>query len=183
MNGSDADLLAKADEVAKWVERETHAAVARGEAVLAQKAVRVLEQIRNGQSVVAFVDGQIVGYITTYHLGKTEELDWFEVGTAYVTPGFRGQGIGHELFKRIAEKHPEGVLMATTKNPVAQHLCQEDDVQMCETEYIVVPADIRRGLCYNAICFVGDKMKGGPCASECRHGGNCGLYVRWVMTK
>ena len=60
MNGSDADLLAKADEVAKWVERETHAAVARGEAVLAQKAVRVLEQIRNGQSVVAFVDGQIV---------------------------------------------------------------------------------------------------------------------------
>jgi GNAT superfamily N-acetyltransferase len=181
MNGIDTGLVDLADEVAKWVETETHAAVGRGEAVLAQKAERVLAQIQNGQAVVAFVDGQVVGFITTYHLGKTADLDWFEVGTAYVAPAFRRQRIGHELFRRIAEKHPEGVLMATTKNPTAQFLCATAGLD--EADYAVVPTEIRKGLCYQAPCFIGDPVKRGPCASECRHGGNCGLYVRWVASQ
>ncbi len=183
LNGTDAGLLEVADEVAKWVEVETHKAVERGEAVLAQNAQRVLGQIQHGQSVVAFDGDRVVGYITTYYLGTTGGLKWFEVGTAYVTPKFRGQRIGHELFKRIAEKHPDGVLMATTKNPVAQYLCQRNDVQLFEADYGVVPPDIRQSLCYQATCYIGDRLKSGSCASECRHGGSCGLYVRWVTTK
>ncbi len=165
---------------AKTISAWTMEAAQRKEPVLPQKPEIILEQLENGLSVLLLDGVMPVGFLTTYHLGMAGNNTWWEVGTGIVPPKYRGHGLGHILYRRIALMHPHNILICTTKNPVSLHLSLEAGFSL--ESYNVIPLDIRINLCYTVSCFV---PNGDPhtCASEHNLGGPCSARVRWALTR
>ena len=129
--------------------------------------------------MVVFDNNQVVGYLTTYPLGQDDKnRNWWEVGTGIVPIEKRGSGIGAILYNQVAKYHPKGVLVGTTKNPVALYLSLKAGFVV--EPYTLIPASIRQGLCYTAPCFVA--IGGGCCRDEHNLGGPCFARIRWPLS-
>lgn len=59
-------------------------------------------------------DGELVGYCLPRKIADSErrgfliedELDWYRLGTIYISPEYRGQGIVEEVVKQFRNKYP-----------------------------------------------------------------------------
>lgn len=177
--GSEFDRKRRND-LAKQIERWLNDAVSRNEAVLAQSTRTICTQLQKGHCVLLMRDDNPIGYITTYYLatvgrgpfGLFARRAWWEVGTAIVPREFRGQGLGKILYQNVARLHPNGILVATTKNPVALHLSLVAGFKV--EQFLVVPHKVRQGLCYTASCY--KSYWSGVCQDE---NVSCVARVRW----
>jgi hypothetical protein len=167
--GLDWNLVAQI--ICDWISDSVKA----GDALLPQNLATIKAQLAGGECAVVFDGKQVVGYLTTYLLGTDSQgKAWYEVGTGIVPTERRGQGIGKVLYDNIATRHPKGILVCTTKNPIALHLSLSAGFLI--RPFSDVPTEIRQELCYTASCF----MDGGNgcCSSQQELGGTCFARIR-----
>lgn len=165
----DWDLVAQI--ICDWIDDSVKA----GDALLPQNLATIKAQLAGGECAVVFDRDQVVGYLTTYLLGTDSQCRaWYEVGTGIVPKERRREGIGADLYKYIAKRHPTETLVCTTKNPVALRLSVSAGFEI--RPFSDVPTEIRQGLCYTAPCYVA--IEGGCCASQQELGGTCYARIR-----
>jgi len=151
--GNEASLDGKRGNLAETISGWTSASAAKNEAVLAQSKETVLAQLQGGLCALLLdTSYSPIGYITTYYLGNVSGRKWWEVGTAIIPSHLRGHGLGKQLYIEIAKRHPRGILVATTKNPVALYISVKY-AGFVIVPYTKIPREIRQGLCYEASCF------------------------------
>lgn len=95
-----------------------------------------------GFSIIGFTtDGKVICYARLIHLVG----NWFELGSAYVCPDFRGKHINHKMYHIFLPRHTEKDILATTTNPVLRRVGQ--DLGFVEVQRRILPAEVWRASC------------------------------------
>src|SRR3989338_5726975 len=95
-----------------------------------------------GLSVIGFTtDGKVVCHTRLMHLTS----NWFELGSTYVCPDYRGRHINHEMYRVFLPKHTQRDILATTTNPVSRQVGQ--DLGFVELQRRLLPTEVWRASC------------------------------------
>lgn len=62
---------------------------------------KLAEMFQEGDAIVRFSEDKIVGFIG---LWKMDRKNWFEIGSVWVDPEFRGKGIISEMFEEALKR-------------------------------------------------------------------------------
>jgi len=82
-------------------------------------AVALLDLYEAGRAELVEVDGQIVAFAA---LWDTPSEDWFELGSVWVHPEFRGRSFGSQVFQKLLVLAQAYKVFLITHNPKIMHL-------------------------------------------------------------
>ena len=83
--------------------------------ILPQSPSALEEQYSKALSAIKVQGGVIVAHATLWYLID----NWYELGTVWVAPKFRGQDIATELYKSLFAANTTKDILVTTTNPAA----------------------------------------------------------------
>ena len=95
-----------------------------------------------GFSVIGFTpQGEVVCHARLINLTG----NWFELGSTYVCPDYRGHNINHDMYKVFLPRHSEKDILATTTNPVSRRVGQ--DLNFVEVQRRLLTEEVWRASC------------------------------------
>ncbi|MCR4328365.1 MAG: hypothetical protein NUV53_02495 [Patescibacteria group bacterium] len=110
-----------------------------------------------GLSVIGFTAiGEVVCHARLIPLTG----NWFELGSTYVFPEYRGKGANHAMYSVFLPRHTEKDILATTTNPISRRV--GEDLNFMEVPRRRLPSEAWRASC---TCSV--KKMGAPNAEYC----------------
>ncbi len=102
------DVMKAVDTISAAFHGETH--------LLQVTPDELLKSFIAGHSVIGFTEmGEVVCHARLVHLFD----NWWELGSTYVSPHFRGQKINHLMYQEFLPHHRDKDILATTTNPIS----------------------------------------------------------------
>ena len=86
--------------------------------LLPQRPEDLLLQFTKGLSAIMLCNEEIIGHVTIWNIAQS----WYEIGSTYTDPRYRGQHINFNLYKSLLEKHSEKNILETTTNVTSVHV-------------------------------------------------------------
>lgn len=117
--------------------------------LLPQVGDNLFAQFTQGLSAIAVENGEIVGHATLWNIAP----NWYEIGTTYVDPRYRGRHINVILYKELLAIHEAKNILETTTNGISVHVG-------VKLGFVIIKRSSLPGDAFAGACICGNKKTG-----------------------
>ena len=121
------------EQLSQKIRKEVH--------LLPQNPENLILQTKQGLSVLALLNEEIMGHATLWHIAD----GWYELGTTFVDPNHRGHHINFFMYEQLLEQHKEKNILATTTNQKSIHIGERLGFSTVRRNSL--PAETFKGTC------------------------------------
>jgi len=142
--------------------------------LLPQIPQNLFSQFKNGLSAIAVIGEEIVGHVTIWNIADS----WYEIGSTYTDPTYRGRHINFNLYEKLLEKHARKNILETTTNQISIHVGEK--LGFIAVKRKSLPTETFQGTC---ICSFKKTESPNPLAS-CKlawDGDNWQSFSDWII--
>ena len=161
VNGKEVRFVTSSDEL-KGIElepffAELSEATYREPHLLGQPAENLIAQFEAGLSALGVCEGRLVAHTTIWPLIDHDGETWYELGTTWVHPEFRGRNVNKALYRMFLPLHSAKNILATTTNAASLSVGQDRELHFESIPREVLPEAVWRESC----CCSGGPRRGG----------------------